>query len=290
MRRSIIGVRGGDLPYSLNINIPRPSTTPFTTASRPFPQFVNVTQYHLDGSLHYNSLQLEAKRSVGSLTFDVNYSLQTSLNNFSDLENPYDVLSHWTNTSQTRKHYAVGTAIWNIPAGPGLRYLSHASKPVELILGNWKIYWISYLASGAYFSPSFSGSSPSNTGVNGGLPDLVGDPTNVPDGRNYKTWFNPAAFAVPPAGRFGNALPNSLTGQPLNTHHVSIAKRFRVTEKLSYTFTAAVSNVFNHPAFNAPPANISVAGVGSFTSTVGVFQSNERAGARQMTLKGRFEF
>ena len=103
-------------------------------------------------------------------------------------------------------------------------------------------------------------------------------------------WFNPAAFAVPPSGRFGSALPYSLTGQPLNTHHVSVAKRFRITERLSYTFTAAVSNVFNHPAFNAPLANISVAGVGSFTSTVGVFQSNERAGVRQMTLKGRFEF
>jgi hypothetical protein len=289
-RGSYIGVRGVDLPYSLNINLPRPSTTPFTTASRPYPQFVNVTQYRLDGSLHYNSLQIEAKRSVGSLTFDVNYSLQSSLNNYSDLENPYDVLSHWANTSQTRRQYTVGTAIWNIPIGSGLRYLSHAPKPVELILGNWKIYWISYLATGSYFSPSFSGSSPSNTGVNGGLPDLVGDPNNLSGGRSYRTWFNPAAFAVPPSGRFGNALPYSLTGQPLNTHHVSVAKRFRITERLSYTFTAAVSNVFNHPAFNAPLANISVAGVGSFTSTVGVFQSNERAGARQMTVKGRFEF
>lgn len=290
LRGSYIGVRGSDLPYSLNINLPRPSTTPFTTASRPFPQFVNVTQYRLDGSLHYNSLQLEAKRSAGSLMFDVNYSLQSSLNNYSDLENPYDVLSHWANTAQTRRQYAVGTAIWNIPVGYGQRYLGRGAKPLELLLGNWKLYWISYLGSGAYFSPSFSGSSPSNTGVNGGLPDLVGDPNNVPGGRNYKMWFNPAAFAVPPSGRFGSALPNSLTGQPLNTHHVSIAKRFRIRERLSYTFTAAVSNVFNHPAFNAPLANISVAGVGAFTSTVGVFQSNERAGARQMTLKGRFEF
>jgi hypothetical protein len=289
-RGSYIGVRGTGLPYSLNINLPRPSTTPFTTSSRPYPQFVNVTQYRLDGSLHYNSLQLEAKRSMGSLTFDANYSLQSSLSNYSDLENPYDVLSHWANTPQTRRQYAVGTAIWNIPVGYGQRYFSHAAKPVELLVGNWKIYWITYLASGLYFSPSFSGSSPSNTGVNGGLPDRIGDPNNVPGGRNYKMWFNPAAFAVPPSGRFGNALPYSLTGQPLNTHHVSVAKRFRITERVSYTFTAAVSNVFNHPAFNAPLANISVAGVGSFTSTVGVFQSNERAGARQMTVKGRFEF
>ncbi len=290
LRASYVGVRGVGLPYSLNINIPPPSTTPFSTASRPFPQFVNVNQYRLDGKAHFNALQLEAKRSVGGLILDVNYSFQSSLNNFSDLENSYDVLSHWANTSQTRRQYAVATAIWEVPVGTGKRVLSGASKPVNLILGNWQIYWISYLATGQHFSPSFSGSSPSNTGVNGGLPDLVGDPNNVPGGRTDQLWFNPAAFKVPVAGRFGDALPYSLVGQPLNVHHISLAKTFHISERVTYTFTAAVSNLFNHSTFNAPLSNISVAGVGAFTSTVGVFGSNERAGPRQIALKGRFEF
>ena len=113
----------------------------------------------------------------------------------------------------------------------------------------------------------------------------MGDPDNVPGGRTYKMWFNPAAFAVPPAGRFGNALPNSLVGQPLNVHHLSIAKRFRIGERLSYTMTAAASNLFNHPTFTAPGGNISTASVGAFTSTVGVFSSNERAGPAKSRLK-----
>jgi hypothetical protein len=290
LRASYIGIQGRNLPYSLNINIPSPGTAPFNTASRPFPQFVNVTEYRLDGRTHYNSLQLEAKRRYAGLMFDVNYSFQSNLYNYADLENPYDVLSHWTNASPTRRQYAVGTVIWTVPVGKGQRFLSNAAKPVELILGNWQFYWISYLGTGSYFSPSFSGSSPSNTGVNGGLPDRIGDPYNVPGGRNYKQWFNPAAFAVPPSGRFGDALPFSLVGQPLNVHHLSIAKTFRITERLSYTFTAAASNIFNHSTFNTPLSNISAAGVGAFTSTVGVFGSNERAGPRQIALKGRFEF
>ena len=92
------------------------------------------------------------------------------------------------------------------------------------------------------------------------------------------------------AGRFGDALPFSLVGQSLSVHHLSIAKTFRITQKLSYTFTAAASNIFNHSTFNTPVSNISTAGVGAFTSTVGVFGSNERAGPRQIALKGRFEF
>lgn len=290
LRASYIGIQGRDLPYSLNINIPRPSTTPFTNASRPFPQFINVTQYRLDGKSHFNALQLETKRRYGNLTVDLNYSFQSNLNNYSDLENPYDVLSHWTNVSQTRRQYAVGTVVWTIPVGSGQHFLPHLPKFGDLILSNWQLYSISYLGTGTYFSPSFSGSSPSNTGVNGGLPDRIGDPYNVLGGRNYNLWFNPAAFAVPPVGRFGDALPNSLVGQPLNVHHLSIAKSFRITERVTYTFTAAISNLFNHPTFNTPLANISAAGTGSFTSTVGVFGSNERAGPRQIALKARFEF
>jgi hypothetical protein len=180
--------------------------------------------------------------------------------------------------------------VWTIPVGSGQHFLPHLPKFGDLILSNWQLYWISYLGTGTYFSPSFSGSSPSNTGVNGGLPDRIGDPYNVRGGQNYNLWFNPAAFAVPPVGRFGDALPNSLVGQPLNVHHLSIAKSFRITERVTYTFTAAISNLFNHPTFNTPLANISAAGTGSFTSTVGVFGSNERAGPRQIALKARFEF
>ena len=119
LRASYVGTRGRGLNYSLNVNIPPPSLVPFTTARRPYAQLVTVTSYRADGASHYDSLELETKRRAGSLTFDVNYSYQTNQNNFSDLENPYDVLSHWSNDQYTRRHYAVGTVIWTIPVGFG---------------------------------------------------------------------------------------------------------------------------------------------------------------------------
>jgi len=178
---------------------------------------------------------------------------------------------------------------WALPVGKGKRFLGNVSRPVDLLVGSWELYSITYYGSGLYFSPSFSGSGPSNTGVNGGLPDLVGNPV-PPNGRNYKLWFNPSAFAVPPQGRFGNALPYSLTGQSLSLQHLSVVKKFRISEKVSYTLTAAVSNLFNHPTFTAPLGNISVPGTGAFTSVVGVFSSPEKGEPRQVTFKGRIEF
>jgi hypothetical protein len=69
-----------------------------------------------------------------------------------------------------------------------------------------------------------------------------------------------------------------------------VIKKFPIKERGSFTLTGAISNLFNHATFNNPLNNISVAGAGAFTSTVGVFSSNERGAYRQMTIKGRFDF
>jgi hypothetical protein len=288
VRGSYVGTQGRGLNYSLNINQPEPSLVTFNVNRRPYPNLVGVTNYRSDGSSRYHSFQVEAKKRAASVLFDFNYSYQINQSNFVNLENPYDVLSKWSNDASTRRHYAVGSLVWTLPVGKGQRYLTASSKLVDTIVGNWQVYWLSYLASGFFFSPAFSGSSPSNTGVNGGLPDLVGDPSGIP--RSVNQWFDPKAFAVPPAGRFGNALPNSLVSQPLNVHHLSLIRKFPIKERLSFTLTAAISNIFNHATFNNPLSNISVAGAGAFTSTVGVFSSNERGAYRQMALKGRFDF
>jgi hypothetical protein len=228
------------LNYSLNINLPPPSFTPFSVNERPFPQFVNVTQYRSDGNAHFNGVQLEAKRRAGDFLFDINYSYQTNRNNFSDLENPYDVLRHWANDASTENEYVVGSVVYTLPVGHGRKFLGSASRRVDLLLGDWQLYFITYYGSGLFFSPAYSGSGPSNTGVTGGLPDILPNVSIVPPGgRTEKQWFNPAAFAVPQAGRFGDALPNSLTAEPLVVQHLSVAKKFRITDRLTYTVTVA---------------------------------------------------
>jgi hypothetical protein len=209
---------------------------------------------------------------VGTQGRNLSYSLNINIPEPSLI--PFNVLDKWSND-------AVGSVIWTVPVGQGKRYLGSMPKVLDAAIGNWRIYTLSYVGSGLFFSPS-------NTGVNGGLPDLVGDPNAIARSKNL--WFDPKAFAVPAAGRFGNALPNSLESQPLNVHHLSLIRKFTILDRLSFTLTAAISNLFNHATFNDPPANISVASVGAFTSTAGVFSSNERGAYRQMTLKGRFDF
>lgn len=290
LRASYLGSVGTGLNYYVNVNLPQPSTTPFTTGSRPYPQFFSTSYLRFDGGTRFNSLQLEAKRRVGNLTFGGSYSYTESLANYLDTENPYDVLSHWANDGQTRRNYASANMVWALPFGKGQRFLSDSNGLVDHIVGGWSSSVVTFLASGLGFSPAYTGSDPSNTGTFGGLPDLVGNPNSIPGGKNYNNWFNIAAFAVPQNGHFGNARPNSIEGQHLYQTHLSVTKSVAITERVHFNFMTQISNLFNHPQFITPSGNISVAGGNQFTSQYGTFDSLESGQVRQITFLGGFTF
>lgn len=289
LRVSYLGSYSTGLTYFVNTNKPQPSTIPFTTSRRPFPQFVSTSLLKSNGEAKYNSLQVAATRRAGSLTFGGSYSYSFSKANYLDTENPYDVLSHWANDGLTRRQYASANMVYTLPFGKGRRYLSGGGLTDQLA-GGWSTSVITYLGSGLWFSPSFSGVDTSNTSTFGGLPDKVGDPNKVSGGRNYNNWFNVAAFAVPQPGHFGNALPNSLEGQNLYQTHVSLTKSTAITERVHFLFMAQISNVFNHPQFLTPSGNISVSGGNQFTSQFGTFDSLEGGQVRQITFLGGFTF
>lgn len=290
LRASYVGSRSTGQNYTVNINKPQPSTIPFTTSRRPYPQFVSTTMLHYDGSANYNSLQFDVNRRMGGLNFSANYALSRSQANYLDTENPYNVLTHWANDGLTRRHYATGTISYALPFGHGKTYLGQAGSMLDRVAGGWSTNVITYLASGTYFSPAFSGVDSSNTNTVGGLPDLVGDPNNIPGGKNKTNWFNTAAFAIPQPGTFGNALPNSLKSQNLYQTHLSIIKGTPITDRVKFNFVTQISNIFNHAQFLAPSGNISVAGGNQFTSQSGTFDNPEVASPRQITFQGAFIF
>lgn len=290
LRASYVGSRGSGLNYQVNTNLPHPSTKPFEASSRPFPQFRSTEMTKYDGSSKYDSMQFEALRRAGNLTYDATYTFQRSTLNYLDTENPYDVLSHWANDGVTMRHYASVMVSYNLPFGRGQRYMAASSPVLQRVVGGWNIMSLTYLGSGLWFSPSFDGSDPSNTGTFGGLPDRVGNPHQFSGGKQRLQNFNDAAFAVPQPGTFGNALPNSLESQGLYVTHLGIIKAIPITEHVTFNFDTNISNLFNHPEFLAPSGDISVPGGNQYTSQHGTFDSLERAMARQITFKGSITF
>ena len=287
LRVSYVGSHDYGMHHSMSVNKPQPSLTPFTADRRPYPQFVNATYYRNDGESKFNAVTLEAMRRVGQLTFDTHWTLASSYSSFqsgSNFESPYRTPVMGRDQYTPRQRY-VANVTWEMPFGKGRRFMNNANPVLNGMFGGWLVYWIGYLETGHYFTPTFSGRDVSNTNTVGGLPDRVCN-GNLPSGqRNVNHWFDASCFSVPQPGTLGNSAPFVLEGPGYNNQNLSIAKAFSLTERFKFTFTAAATNVLNHPNFGLPASNISVPGsVGVVSGLV------EGASGRTVEVRGRIDF
>ena len=284
-RTSYIGSRNRNMNYNVAINKPAPSLTPFSADQRPYSQFVGVTFPRTDGMQNYDSLSAEVNRRVGLLTLNSHWTWAHDSSTMLNTENPLNT-TLW-NRGFLAKHRFVLNALWELPFGRGKPYASSISPAADQIVGGWRVAWVTYLMTGQYFSPSFSGSDPSNTNSFGGRPDRICDGNFSSNRRSVDGWFDASCFVAPPPGRFGNSGLNVLEGPGMNVHNMTLAKKIGITETMNVDLMFLISNLFNHPNFLFPAGNISVPGsVGVISSVPGSFHP-EKAGARIVELRIR---
>ncbi|MEO7540059.1 MAG: hypothetical protein ABIV21_08515, partial [Pyrinomonadaceae bacterium] len=85
-------------------------------------------------------------------------------------------------------------------------------------------------------------------------PDLIsGVNPYLKDGLNY---LNPAAFAMPAPGTFGNLPRNALSGPSFKQLDLIFAKRFRFTETMNMEFRTEIFNIFNQTNFANPSSTL----------------------------------
>src|SRR5262245_17120321 len=284
VRVSYLGSRSRGLNYTLNLNKPEPSLIPFAQARRPFPQLVNTNYARTDADANFNAHTGQGQRQVGQVMFDAHWTWASNYAKTFNLENPYAPL-FWNRDPNTVRHRVVLNALWYLPFGHGKQFLSGVNNVVNHVVGGWQLYWLAYMESGQFFSPSFTGADPSNTNTVGGLPDRIANGNLPSSERTLNRWFDTTAFARPPAGRFGNSGANILEGPGLHMHDLTLGKTFPLTERWRFTMMAAAQNVFNQPNFNNPGSSLSAPNTyGVVTSTRGF------APARKIMIRLRLEF
>lgn len=91
-------------------------------------------------------------------------------------------------------------------------------------------------------------------------PDLLPgvDPYLKLEGGNL-SYLNPAAFAIPQPGTYGNLSRNALYGPSFQQFDLTLQKRFRITEALGFEFRTEIYNLFNKANFSNPPVTLNVA-------------------------------
>jgi hypothetical protein len=93
-------------------------------------------------------------------------------------------------------------------------------------------------------------------------PNLVGNPRA---GVNGAQFLNPAAFAVPAAGTFGNLGAYAIFGPKTNNWDASLQKAFPITERVQANFRAEFYDFPNHLSyFNVNTGSFSATPPSSF--------------------------
>ena len=224
-------------------------------ANRIFPNLGGITMSESTGESDYKALQVWInRRFTNRLSWQVAYTWSHATSNVpltsftSGTTDPFNFNLDQGDSDLDRRHMLVTNAVYSLPT------FKDKGSLVSAILGNWQINGILTLLSGIPLDVT--------TGLNGnyfGLassapggfrPDLVPGVPIYLHGPDKTKYLNPAAFALPAPGVFGN-LRRGVVRQPgLKNVDFSVAKNWKVKERYGIQFRAEMFNLFNTTNFN----------------------------------------
>jgi hypothetical protein len=217
------------------------------------------------GKSRYNSFQAKlTRRFTGGYSLLTHYTLQTAKNNDPDYFFQDPDLNYGP-ANFIRKHVYVLAGTAELPFGKGKRFLSDASKAMDLIAGGWQLNANITIMSGLPFNVNYRDSG-ADRDVGPGRPDLIGEPDAGQGDGLTSPYFNVtpigtagSAFGRPAAGTFGNLPRNELRGPGYWNVDASLFKRF-VIRKVDLEFRVEAQNVFNHVNLGNPDSTVGVPG------------------------------
>jgi hypothetical protein len=168
-----------------------------------------ANQFDMAGSAFYNALQIQAqKRFTSGLSFLINYTLSRDLANtdsgFSTFNfgalNGFNQAPEWTVASVDQRHVLNISGVYELPIGPGKRFLNHGGIVAKNILGGWQLSGVFTYGSGFPIGGSGqdggegfgANTNPYQNGFN--RPNY--DPS-IPANVNFGNYFNSFNAAVP---------------------------------------------------------------------------------------------
>jgi len=157
----------------------------------------------------------------------------------------------------------------------------NSNRLASRILGGWKLGLLETAESGPTFTV-ITAANTTNAFPAGPLrPNLLHDASLASDQRTINRWFDPSAFANPPALRFGNSPRSGLRAAPVITTDATLNKSFSVREGWRFDVRGEFYNILNHAIFNIPGFTLGSADFGVV--------SNARA-PRTAQLSARLSF
>jgi len=148
-------------------------------------------------------------------------------------------------------HNSVISYVWELPFGPGKRYLGGTHGVAGRLVGGWQVNGITNFRSGNALelsSPvsSLLGNRASNK------PDRLANGNLPPGQRKPELWFDTDAFVDPPQGRYGNAGSGIIRGPGYVNWDLSLFNNIKLTEDKTLQFRFELFNAFNKVNWGDP--------------------------------------
>lgn len=254
-----VGSAGHHLSLLRNINAPVPGTTGTTQERRPYngayPTLASINELNSIGNSNYHSFQSQLRVTrLKHITAVANYTFGKAIDNGSNVRNALPANSYNLSRERGPANFDISNIFtayvtYDVPQfGQRFTRLSkgwqlnglitaHTGEPLDILAGT-----------------NVSGSADSRDRV-----DVVGDPfANVvqPTSGTAVRWFNPAAFARPANGTFGNIGRDAIRGPGFGSFDFSVFKNTSITERISTQFRVEIFNLFNRANYANPGSSL----------------------------------
>jgi hypothetical protein len=236
--------------------------------TRPNPYLSGGFFWYTEGNSSYNALELEATRRLSQgLQFRVNYTWSKNLDMNSGLTGAQannqaqmivdrnDLGRDWGLSALNVKQQASISGHYELPIGPGQRWLRKGGGISQWLAGGWQLNGIATLLSGFPFTPQIGANrsgdgdtrNPDRPSLNPSFsgPVLLRQPTQ---------WFNPNAFILPAAGTYGNLGRGTFDGPGLADLDLSLMKNTAFSERIHSQLRVEFFNILNRTNFGTPNA------------------------------------
>ena len=286
-----VGNHGLNLRRDENINLYDPAL-----GARPNPNFADIDIETASGQNLYHSLQTSyTKRFAKGLQISGNYTYSHAIDSVDDQGlydgAPQDINNYKAergNSSGDVRHSGSFNAVYDVPFGHGQMFLGSSNGVVNKLVSGWQIAGLGTLRTGIAQTVYIPISATGNGNYTNQRPDVVAGVNTVPVNQSITNWINPAAFAQPAAGTFGDAGRGIISGPSLANIDLSAIKNTPINEKVTFQLRAEFFNFLNHPNFAPPNATLGSSGFGVIYNTLG--RTIGFGTSRQIRLSARFNF
>ncbi|HXP85191.1 MAG TPA: TonB-dependent receptor [Bryobacteraceae bacterium] len=242
----------------------------------------SIVQENATGTMSYNGLFLTAQRRVASgLVVQANYTWSHCINTgtqqliaipiiagIHSVPSRSGLRGNCANLEQDRRHNFNLSTVYSTP--------KYSNQVLRVLATGWQISGIVRVLSGDYFSLA-AGVDQALTGTDDQRPQQVAS-SPFAQNKNIRQWLNPAAFAQPALGTYGNMGPGTILGPGFFGIDMGLTRRFAIWERHALEVRGEAFNIMNHVNPRDPVSTLS-------SSTFGQIQAANDPRILQVALK-----